>query len=222
MDAHLGYRKHDAAGDGSGNSRNGRRAKTVVTEAGPVEISVPRDRGASFEPVIVPKRQRRLGGIDDIVVSLVAKGLTTGEVQAHLAEIYGAEVSRDQVSTITDRVLEGLAEWQSRPLDAVYAVLFLDAIHVKIRVLSLILWRGGWVRRPVLRDHAPGAVPMSCCRIWPRCALRQCAGIATGWCWRPGSVRRVRLARGAGGCQGGCMAATCASCAMPRLAACSW
>ncbi len=133
MDAHLGYRKHDPAGNGSGNSRNGRRAKTVLTEAGPVEIEVPRDRDASFEPVIVAKRQRRLGGIDDIVISLVAKGLTTGEVQAHLAEIYGTQVSRETISTITDRVLEGLAEWQSRPLDAVYAVLFLDAIHVKIR-----------------------------------------------------------------------------------------
>jgi putative transposase len=133
MDAHLGYRKHDPAGDGSGNSRNGRRGKTVLTEAGPVQIEVPRDRDSSFEPVIVAKRQRRTGGIDDIVVSLVAKGLTTGEVQAHLAEIYGAQVSRETISTITDRVLDGLAEWQSRPLDAVYAVLFLDAIHVKIR-----------------------------------------------------------------------------------------
>jgi putative transposase len=133
MDAHLGYRKHDPAGDGSGNSRNGHRAKTVLTEAGPVGIEVPRDRDASFEPVIVAKRQRRLGGIDDIAVSLVAKGLTTGEVQAHLAEIYGAQVSRETISTITDRVLEGLAEWQSRPLEPVYAVLFLDAIHVKIR-----------------------------------------------------------------------------------------
>ena len=133
MDAHLGYRKHDPAGDGSGNSRNGRRAKTVLTGAGPVEIEVPRDRASSFEPVIVAKRQRRLGGIDDMVISLVAKGLTTGEVQAHLAEIYGAQVSRETISTITDRVLDGLAEWQSRPLDAVYAVLFLDAIHVKIR-----------------------------------------------------------------------------------------
>jgi putative transposase len=133
MDAHLGYRKHDPAGNGSGNSRNGRRAKTVLTEAGPVEIEVPRDRASSFEPVLVPKRQRRTGGIDDMVISLVAKGLTTGEVQAHLAEIYGTQVSRETVSTITDRVLEGLAEWQSRPLDAVYAVLFLDAIHVKIR-----------------------------------------------------------------------------------------
>jgi putative transposase len=133
MDAHLGYRKHDLAGDGSGNSRNGHRDKTVLTETGPVQISVPRDRGSSFEPKIVAKRQRRLGGIDDMVISLVAKGLTTGEVQAHLAEIYGTEVSRDTISAITDRVLEGLAEWQSRPLDPVYAVLFLDAIHVKIR-----------------------------------------------------------------------------------------
>jgi putative transposase len=120
MDAHLGYRKHDPAGDGSGNSRNGRRAKTVLTQAGPVGIEVPRDRDSSFAPVIVPKRARRLGGIDDIVVSLVAKGLTTGEVQAHLAEIYGARVSRETISTITDRVLDGLAEWQSRPLDAAW------------------------------------------------------------------------------------------------------
>jgi transposase-like protein len=133
MDDHLGYRKHDPAGDGSGNSRNGRRAKTVLTQAGPVGIEVPRDRDSSFEPKIVPKRARRLGGIDDMVISLVAKGLTTGEVQAHLAEIYGTEVSRETISTITDRVLEGLAEWQSRPLDPVYAVLFLDAIYVKIR-----------------------------------------------------------------------------------------
>ena len=99
MDAHLGYRKHDSSGDGSGNSRNGRRPKTVLTEAGPVEIEVPRDRASSFEPVIVAKRQRRMGGIDDIVISLVAKGLTTGEVQAHLAEIYGTEVSRETIST---------------------------------------------------------------------------------------------------------------------------
>jgi len=133
MDAHLGYRKHDPAGDGSGNSRNGHRAKTVLTEVGPVAISVPRDRDASFEPAIVAKRQRRLSGVDDLVISLVAKGLTTGEVQAHLAEIYGAQVSRETISAITDRVLDGLADWQSRPLDPVYAVLFLDAIHVKIR-----------------------------------------------------------------------------------------
>ena len=118
MDAHLGYARHDPAGRDGGNSRNGHRAKTVITDVGPVEIGVPRDRDASFAPKIVAKRQRRLGGVDDLVISLVAKGLTTGEVQAHLAEVYGAEVSRDTICAITDRVLEGLAEWQSRPLDA--------------------------------------------------------------------------------------------------------
>jgi transposase-like protein len=133
MDAHLGYGKHDPAGRDGGNSRNGHRGKTVLTDVGPVQIEVPRDRNASFEPAIVAKRQRRLPGVDDLVISLVAKGLTTGEVQAHLAETYGAQVSRETISTITDRVLDGLAGWQSRPLDPVYAVLFLDAIHVKIR-----------------------------------------------------------------------------------------
>src|SRR5215831_12738957 len=133
MDAHLGYARHDPAGRDGGNSRNGHRPKTVVTDVGPVEVSVPRDRDASFEPKIVAKRQRRLSGVDDLVISLVAKGLTTGEVQAHLGEIYGVEVSRETISNITDRVLEGLAEWQSRPLDAVYAVLFIDVINVKIR-----------------------------------------------------------------------------------------
>jgi putative transposase len=133
MDAHLGYARHDPAGRDGGNSRNGHRDKTVLTDVGPVGISVPRDRDASFEPGIVAKRQRRLGGVDDLVISLVAKGLTTGEVAAHLAEIYGAQVSRETISNITDRVLDGLADWQSRPLDPVYAVLFLDAIYVKIR-----------------------------------------------------------------------------------------
>ena len=133
MDAHLGYARHDRAGRDGGNSRNGYRAKTVLTDIGPVEIEVPRDRDSSFGPQIVAKRQRRLSGVDDLVVSLVAKGLTTGEVQAHLAEIYGARVSRETISHITDRVLEGMAEWQNRPLDPVYAVLFIDAINVKIR-----------------------------------------------------------------------------------------
>jgi putative transposase len=133
MDDHLGYGRHDPAGRNSGNSRNGRRAKTVLTEAGPVEISVPRDRDSSFEPKIVAKRQRRLTGVEDMVISLSAKGLTHGEIAAHLQEIYGAEVSKQTISTITDRVMDGMAEWQSRPLDPVYAVVFIDAIHVKIR-----------------------------------------------------------------------------------------
>ena len=133
LDAHLGYGKHDPAGRDGGNSRNGTRAKTVLTKAGPVEIEVPRDREGSFEPQLVKKRQRRLGGIDGIVLSLTAKGLTTGEVSAHLAEVYGASVCKDTISTITDRVLEGMAEWQHRPLDRVYPVIFIDCLHVKIR-----------------------------------------------------------------------------------------
>jgi transposase-like protein len=133
LDDHLGYGKHDPEGRDGGNSRNGYRAKTVLTDTGPVEISVPRDRDSSFEPKIVAKRQRRLTGVDEMVISLSAKGLTHGEIAAHLAEVYGAEVSKQTITAITDRVMDGLAEWQSRPLDAVYAVIFIDAINVKIR-----------------------------------------------------------------------------------------
>lgn len=130
---HLGYDKHDAAGRGSGNSRNGTRTKTVLTDVGPVEITVPRERDGSFEPKIVKKRRKRLTGVDEMVISLAAKGLITGEISAHLAEVYGAEVSRQAISTITDKVMDGMAEWQNRPLDPVYPVVFIDAIHVKIR-----------------------------------------------------------------------------------------
>lgn len=133
LDDHLGYDKHDPAGRNGGNSRNGRRSKTVLTETGPVEISVPRDRDGSFEPRIVAKRQRRLTGVDDLVISLSAKGLTHGEIAAHLAEVYGAEVSKQTISTITDRVLEGMGEWQNQPLDPVYPVIFIDCVNVKIR-----------------------------------------------------------------------------------------
>jgi putative transposase len=133
MDGHLGYSSHSPEGRNNGNSRNGRRAKTIVTEAGPVEICVPRDRESTFEPKIVAKRQRRLSGVEDMVISLSAKGLTHGEISAHLEEVYGAEVSKQTITAITDRVMEGMAEWQNRPLDAVYAVVFIDAIQVKIR-----------------------------------------------------------------------------------------
>ncbi|MDT0264580.1 IS256 family transposase, partial [Jatrophihabitans lederbergiae] len=144
MTGHLGYEKHDPAGAGTGNIRNGSRAKTVLTEAsGHVEVEVPRDRAGTFEPQIVKKRQRRLNGVDEIVLSLYAKGLTTGEISAHFAEIYGASVSRETISRITDRVIEEMQSWQSRPLDAVYAAVLppstacrevpLDAIVVKVR-----------------------------------------------------------------------------------------
>src|SRR4051794_39937642 len=130
---HLGYEKHDAEGRGSGNSRNGTRAKTVLTDVGPVEVKVPRDVAGTFEPAIVKKRQRRQSGVDEMVLSLSAKGLTHGEISAHLAEVYGASVSKATISTITDKVMDGMAEWSNRPLEVVYPVIFLDAIHVKIR-----------------------------------------------------------------------------------------
>jgi transposase-like protein len=133
LDDHLGYARHDPAGRNGGDSRNGRRGKTVLTDVGPVEIGVPRDRDGSFEPQLVAKHQRRLPGVEDLVISLSAKGLTTGEICAHLSEVYGAQVSKQTISTITDRVLEGMAEWQSRPLDVVYPVLFIDCVNVKIR-----------------------------------------------------------------------------------------
>jgi putative transposase len=128
---HLGHEKHEKAT--SGNTRNGTRSKTVTTEVGPVEIEVPRDRVGSFEPQIVKKRQRRLSGVDEMVLSLSARGLTHGEISAHLAEVYGAEVSKTTISTITDKVIDGMNEWQNRPLDSVYPVLFIDCVHVKLR-----------------------------------------------------------------------------------------
>jgi transposase-like protein len=114
---HLGYEPHDPAGHHSGNSRNGTRAKTVLTEIGPVQVDVPRDRAGTFEPVIVPKGKRRLEGVDRIVLSLTARGLTTGEISAHFAEVYGASIAKDTISRISDRVIEEMTEWLHRPLD---------------------------------------------------------------------------------------------------------
>ena len=117
MEEHLGYAKHAVEGRNLANSRNGGRSKRVITEIGPVDIEVPRDRDSSFDPQTVRKGQRRLDGVDSMVISLTAKGLTTGEVEAHLAEVYSTTISRETISKITDRVLGELAEWQTRPLD---------------------------------------------------------------------------------------------------------
>src|SRR3954465_9862932 len=122
--------KHAVEGRNGANSRNGRRTKTVVTDAvGAVEIEVPRDRDGTFAPVIVAKRQRRLSDVDTVVLSLYAKGLTTGEISAHFAEVYGASVSKDTVSRITDSVVEDMQAWTSRPLLPIYAAIFIDAIR---------------------------------------------------------------------------------------------
>ena len=134
MTEHLGHEKHGLASSETGNVRNGARAKTVLTEStGQVGIEVPRDRAGTFEPQIVKKRQRRLTGVDEMVLSLYAKGLTTGEISAHFAEIYGASVSKETISRITDKVIEEMQAWQQRPLDGIYAAVFIDAIMVKAR-----------------------------------------------------------------------------------------
>jgi len=130
---HLGYESHAVAGRGSGNSRNGSYPKTVTTDIGPVALRVPRDRNATFDPVTVPKGQRRLEGLSGNVIPLYAEGMTTGDIQAHLLEIYGTEISRDTISRITDAVVDDLMAWQNRPLDRIYPVLLIDAIVVKIR-----------------------------------------------------------------------------------------
>ena len=135
---HLGYEKGDPAGQGSGNSRNGHSAKTVLGEDGEIALAIPRDRAGSFEPQIVPKGMTRLEGFDSKVISLYARGLTVREIQGHLREIYGTEVSPDLISRVTDAVLEEVKEWQSRPLDACYPIVFFDALRVKIRDEGLV------------------------------------------------------------------------------------
>ncbi|MGO9501339.1 MAG: transposase, partial [Streptosporangiaceae bacterium] len=133
LTAHLGYEAGRAPRGGSGNSRNGRPAKTVITDHGPLVIRSPRDRAGTFEPQIVKKRQTRWVGFDEKVISLYARGLTVREIQGHLQEIYGTEVSPDLISKITDAVIEDAKAWQNRPLERVYAIVYLDAMVVKIR-----------------------------------------------------------------------------------------
>lgn len=129
----LGYAKHSVTGHGSGNSRNGISSKTLKTDHGDMEISIPRDRNSSFEPQIVKKCQRRFTGFDDKILSMYARGMTTRDIQCHLEEIYGVEVSPDLISTVTNDILAEMKEWQNRTLDAVYPIVFFDAIRKRIR-----------------------------------------------------------------------------------------
>ena len=136
----VGAAPHQEPPGGTGNTRNGSTAKTLATEQGPVRIETPRDRKGSFEPQIVRKGQRRFEGFDDKILALYSRGLSTRDIEAHLAEIYGVQVGRDLISRVTDAVMEDVREWQQRPLDDVYPVVFLDALVLKIR-------EGGTVQR---------------------------------------------------------------------------
>ena len=140
LSEHLGYEPHQEPPGGTGNTRNGSTGKTLATEHGPVRIETPRDRKGSFEPQIVRKGQRRFEGFDDKILALYSRGLSTRDIEAHLAEIYGVKVGRDLISRVTDAVMDDVREWQQRPLDDVYPVVFLDALVLKIR-------EGGTVQR---------------------------------------------------------------------------
>jgi putative transposase len=134
MTAHLGYEKHAAAGRDGGNSRNGKSRKRVKTDTAELDLEVPRDRDGTFDPLMVAKGQRRLPGFDDKVIALYARGMTTREIQGHLKELYAVEVSPALISAVTDAVLDDVRAWQARPLEAVYPIVYLDAIHVKLRM----------------------------------------------------------------------------------------
>ena len=134
MTNHLGYMRHAIEGNNTGNSRNGKSKKTVKTGNGAIEIAVPRDRESEFEPALVGKRQSHLAGLDDNILSLYAKGMTVRDIQAHLSELYGTEISRDLISTITDAVLEDVKAWRHRPLDELYPIVFIDGFVAKCRL----------------------------------------------------------------------------------------
>lgn len=133
MTHHLGYESGDPAGRGTGNSRNGKTRKTVSTSAGPVDIEVPRDRNGSFEPRIVPKRARRIGNIDEMILSLYSRGMTTRDIEAHLREVYGISASRELISNVTDVVEDEIKAWQARPLEEVYPILYIDGIRIRVK-----------------------------------------------------------------------------------------
>ena len=133
MTEHLGYEKNSSTGKKTSNSRNGSYPKCIKGEFGNLDIAVPRDRDSSFEPVIIPKGQSRFTGFDDKIIALYARGMTTRDIQAHLEEIYGVEISPTLVSQVTKAVTEDVEQWQNRPLDEIYPILYLDAIRIKVR-----------------------------------------------------------------------------------------
>jgi putative transposase len=138
MTHHLGYEKYATEGQNTGNSRNGKTKKTVKTDSGELDIEVPRDRTSAFEPILVEKRQSRLQGLDNQVLSLYGKGMTVRDIQDHVSQLYGTDVSPDLISTITDSVLGEVTEWRNRPLDKLYPIVFMDGFVVKARLDSVV------------------------------------------------------------------------------------
>ena len=149
---HLGYEKNDPAGRGSGNSRNGHSAKRLKSEDGDLEVAVPRDRDASFDPKIVRKGQTRIDGFDDKVISMYARGMSVRDIRGHLKELYGVDVSPDLVSRVTDAVLEDVRAWQNRALESVYPVVIFDALRVKIRDEGIVRNKAVYLALAIARD----------------------------------------------------------------------
>lgn len=144
MTEHLGYDKHSPEGNNTGNSRNGRTQKTVRTDEGEIDLSVPRDRNGEFEPIVVPKHQRTLGGLEDKIISMYAKGMSVRDIQAHFEDMYSVKLSPTSISNITDSVLTMIRQWQSRPLESVYPIVFLDAIHYKVKEDGKVLSKAAY------------------------------------------------------------------------------
>jgi putative transposase len=142
---HLGYDEHAAAGRGSGNSRNGCGSKTLQTEEGPIAIEVPRDRNGTFEPQLIKKHQRRFDGFDNKILGMYARGMSVRDIQAQLTELYGTEVSPDLISTVTDEVFAEVQAWQARPLDAVWPIVYLDALVIKVRDQGVVANRSAYL-----------------------------------------------------------------------------
>jgi putative transposase len=145
LTADLGYERGDPAGRGSGNSRNGTSPKTVLTDIGAVDLDIPRDRNGTFEPHLVPKHARRLEGFNERIVSLYAGGMTTRDIRRHLAKIYGVDVSPELISRVTDGIIDELREWQTRPLDAVYPIVYIDALVIKVRDNGTVINKAAYV-----------------------------------------------------------------------------
>lgn len=144
MTEHLGYEKHSPEGSNSGNSRNGKNKKSVRSSQGEIEIEIPRDRNAEFDPVAVPKHQRTLGDLEDRIISMYAKGISTRDIQTHIEDIYGVKLSASSISNITESMMGVIKEWQSRPLESVYPIVFLDAIHYKVREDGKVLSKAAY------------------------------------------------------------------------------
>ena len=170
---HLGYEPGDPAGRGSGNNRNGASSKTVLTEIGAVDLDIPRDRLGTFEPQLVPKHSRRLEGFNQNIVHLYARGLTTRDIRRELARMYGVEVSPALISKVTDGIVEELAEWQARPLDAVYPILYIDALVVKVRTQGTVVNRAAYL--------GVGAMSRAASTCWACGSVTAARAPSSGW-----------------------------------------